>query len=97
MRRLIKGKGKIVYRFHARDLHMVMGPGSAGASVKFRVLIDGRAPGAAHGLDIDSDGNGKVTDQRMYQLIRQQGLITDREFQIEFLDPEVEVYNFTFG
>jgi thiol-disulfide isomerase/thioredoxin len=91
------GKGKIIYRFHARDLHLIMGPAIPGNAVKFRVLIDGKPPGSAHGLDVDSSGNGKVTDQRMYQLIRQQGPVTDREFQIEFLDPEVEVYDFTFG
>ena len=89
--------GKIIYRFHARDLHLIMGTTTQGTSVKFRVLIDGRPPGIAHGLDIDSDGNGTVTEQRMYQLVRQQGPVIDREFQIEFLDPGVEVFDFTFG
>lgn len=92
-----KGTGKIVYRFHARDLHLVMGPPAAGTSVKFRVLIDGRPPGISHGLDTDDNGNGTVTDQSMYHLIRQQGPIVDHEFQIEFLSPGVEVYVFTFG
>jgi thiol-disulfide isomerase/thioredoxin len=92
-----KEHGKIIYRFHARDLHLIMGPASPGTTVRFRVLIDGNPPGEAHGLDVDSNGNGTVSGPRMYQLIRQQGPITDREFQIEFLDPGVEVYDFTFG
>jgi thiol-disulfide isomerase/thioredoxin len=95
--RLNKAGGKIIYRFHARDLHLIMGPAKSGTAVKFRVLIDGHPPGSAHGLDTDPDGNGTLTEQRMYQLVRQQGPVTDREFQIEFLDPEVEVYDFTFG
>lgn len=94
---LNKKDGKVVYRFHARDLHLIMGPATPGASIRFRVLIDGHPPGTAHGLDIDSDGNGTVTAQRMYQLIRQQMPIEDREFQIEFSEPGVEVYDFTFG
>jgi thiol-disulfide isomerase/thioredoxin len=94
---LNKAQGKIIYRFHARDLNLIMGPKVTGASLKFLVLIDGKPPGSAHGLDVDSNGNGKVTEPRMYQLIRQQGYVADREFQIEFLDPEVEVYDFTFG
>ncbi|WP_295717963.1 thioredoxin family protein [Mucilaginibacter sp.] len=94
---LHKARGKIIYSFHARDLHLIMGPAMPGTAIKFRVLIDGNPPGSAHGLDVDSSGNGTVTEQRMYQLIRQQGPIIDREFQIEFLDPEVEVYDFTFG
>jgi len=96
---VVSGKehGKIIYRFHARDLHLIMGTASPGTSIRFRVLIDGHSPGEAHGLDVDSDGNGTVSGPRMYQLIRQQGPVTDREFQIEFLDPGVEVYDFTFG
>lgn len=94
---LNKGNGKIIYRFHARDLNLIMGAAVRGASIKFRLLIDGKPPGAAHGVDVDSDGNGKVNEHRMYQLIRQPGPIIDREFQIEFLDPKVEVYDFTFG
>ncbi|PWV55700.1 thioredoxin family protein [Chitinophaga sp. S165] len=94
-----KKGGKIVYRFHARDLHLIMGPATPGTTVKFRVLIDGKPPGPAHGLDIDSDGNGTVTGQRMYQLIRQPGNIEDKIFEIEFPETEqgVEVYDFTFG
>jgi len=89
--------GRIAYRFHARDLHLVMGPAAAGTSVKFRVLIDGQPPGAAHGIDVDEQGYGAVTEQRLYQLIRQPGPIADREFQIEFLNPGVEAFAFTFG
>ena len=90
-------QGKLIYRFHARDLHLIMGPAAPGQTIKFRVLIDGKAPGLSHGLDIDGNGNGTVTEQRMYQLIRQPGPITDREFQIEFFDTNVEVFDFTFG
>jgi thiol-disulfide isomerase/thioredoxin len=89
--------GRILYRFHARDLHLVMGPASMGAPVRFRVLIDGEPAGVARGLDVDEQGYGKVTEQRLYQLIRQPGPIADRLFKIEFLDPGVEVYAFTFG
>jgi hypothetical protein len=74
-----------------------MGPAKAGASVRFRVLINGQAPGRSHGLDVNSNGYGIVKDQRMYQLIRQEGPVTDTEFQIDFLDSHVEVYDFTFG
>ena len=89
--------GRIVYKFHARDLHLVLGPGADGQTVRFRVTIDGAAPGASHGSDIDSDGLGTVTAQRLYQLIRQEGAIMDRTFEIEFLDPGVQAYAFTFG
>ncbi len=89
--------GRLVYRFHARDLHLVMGPATRGLSVRFRVLIDGRPPSTAHGLDVDEQGRGTVTEQRLYQLIRQPGTITDRQFEIEFLDPGVTVFAFTFG
>ena len=95
--RLSKGQGKIIYRFHARDLHLILGPAVPGTYIKFRVLIDGKPPGLANGLDIDSSGNGTVSEQRMYQLIRQQGPVVERQFEIEFLGPEVEVYDFTFG
>ena len=94
---LNKPNGRIVYRFHARDLHLVMGPAAPGTSVRFRVFIDGKPPGAAHGVDIDDQGNGTVTEQRMYQLIRQPKPITDRQFEIEFLDSGVEAFAFTFG
>jgi hypothetical protein len=87
----------IVYRFHARDLHLVMGPAPGRTSIRFRVFIDGKPPGAGHGIDVDAEGNGKAVDQRLYQLIRQPGPIGDREFEIRFLDPGVEAFAFTFG
>jgi Thioredoxin like C-terminal domain len=89
--------GRIAYRFHARDLHLVMGPAARGTSVRFRVFLDGQAPGAAHGIDVDEQGHGTVSDQRLYQLIRQPKPIADRQFEIEFLDEGVEVFVFTFG
>jgi hypothetical protein len=89
--------GKIVYRFHARDLNLVMAPSTLGTPVRFRVLIDAHPPGAAHGVDIDEQGYGTVRDARMYQLIRQSEKIADRESVIEFLIPGVSVYDFTFG
>jgi thiol-disulfide isomerase/thioredoxin len=89
--------GRIANRFHARDLHLVMGPAARVTSVRYRVLIDGQEPGAAHGVDIDEQGAGTVTEQRMYQLIRQPAPIVDRQFEIEFLDPGAEAFAFTFG
>jgi thiol-disulfide isomerase/thioredoxin len=94
---LNKPNGSIAYRFHARDVHLVMGPAVPGTSVQFRVLIDGRPPNAAHGIDVDAQGNGTVTEQRLYQLIRQPGTIADRQFEIEFLGSGVEAFAFTFG
>lgn len=94
---LNKSNGRMAYRFHARDLHLVMGPSVPGAPVRFRVLIDGEAPGEAHGTDIDEQGYGAVTEQRLYQLIRQKKSIVDRQFEIEFLGPGVETFAFTFG
>lgn len=94
---LVQPDGRIVYRFHARDLHLVLGPGSDGKPVRFRVTIDGQAPGASHGTDVAADGSGTVVDQRLYQLVRQDGDIRDRTFAIEFLDPGVQAYAFTFG
>jgi len=88
---------RIVYRFHARDLHLVLGPAADGKPVRFKVLIDGKAPGDAHGTDVAPDGSGSVNSQRLYQLIRQSGSVTDRTFSIEFLDPGVSAYAFTFG
>jgi hypothetical protein len=89
--------GRIVYRFHARDLHLVMGKASRGTSVRFRVFLDGQPPGEAFGSDVDEQGNGTVTDPRLYQLIRQPKPIADRQFEIEFLDAGVEAFAFTFG
>jgi len=94
---LNKSNGRIAYRFHARDLHLVMGPKTPRTPVRFRVLVDGQAPGAAHGIDVDEQGNGTLVQQRLYQLIRQPKPITDRQLEIEFLDPDVEVLAFTFG
>ncbi len=89
--------GSIAYRFHARDLHLVMGPAAAGTPVRFRIRIDGLPPGAAHGLDVDAAGNGTVTEPRLYQLVRQPGAIADRQFEIEFPEAGVEAFAFTFG
>jgi thiol-disulfide isomerase/thioredoxin len=89
--------GQIAYRFHARDLHLVMGPAVQAASVRVRVLIDGQPPGTAHGADVDDQGHGTVAEQRLHQLIRQPGPVTDRTIEITFLDPGVQAYAFTFG
>jgi len=89
--------GRIAFRFHSRDVHLVMGPRSRGTSVPFRVLVDGELPGDAHGFDVDEQGHGTVSQQRLYQLIREPGSITDRTFEITFLAPGVEAYVFTFG
>jgi hypothetical protein len=89
--------GRIAYQFHARDLHLVMGPGSRGKPVRFQVLMDGKPAGAVHGSDVDGQGNGAVTEPRMYQLIRQQAPIADRRFEIQFLDSGVKAFSFTFG
>jgi cytochrome c biogenesis protein CcdA/thiol-disulfide isomerase/thioredoxin len=88
---------RIVYRFHARDLHLVLGPGAEGKPVRFKVLIDGQVPADAHGVDVAPDGTGRVTEQRLYQLVRQTDAVQDRTFSIEFLDPGVSAYAFTFG
>jgi len=89
--------GKIVFRFHARDLHLVLGPGPDGKPVRFRVTMDGKALGENHGVDTDAQGNGVVVDHRLYQLIRQKGPIEGHVFEIEFEDPGVQVFSFTFG
>jgi thiol-disulfide isomerase/thioredoxin len=94
---LNEANGRAAIRFHARDLHLVLGPLARGKAVRFRVLLDGKPPGAAHGLDVDDQGNGRVDEQRLYQLIRQPKPISDRLFEIEFLDPGVEGFVFTFG
>jgi cytochrome c biogenesis protein CcdA/thiol-disulfide isomerase/thioredoxin len=94
---LEKAPGKIAFRFHARDLHLVLGPGPDGKPVRFRVKLDGAAPGEAHGMDTDAEGAGVVTQQRLYQLIRQPHGVADHTFEIEFLDPGVQAYSFTFG
>ncbi len=89
--------GKIVFRFHARDLHLVLGPSKNGKPIRFRVKIDGTAPGEDHGVDTDSSGAGTVQEHRLYQLIRQKGAVEDRTFEIEFLEPGVQAFAFTFG
>jgi hypothetical protein len=89
--------GKIVFRFYARDLHLVLGPGNAGKPVRFRVTLDGAAPAMSHGADTDSSGSGLIDRQRLYQLIRQSGDVGEHVFSIEFLDPGVQAYSFTFG
>ena len=94
---LSKAGGRIAYRFHARDLNLVMGVRARGSAVRFRVLIDGRAPGAAHGVDIDEQGYGTVAEPRMYQLIRQPPPIAEHQFEIEFDAPDVQAFDFTFG
>ncbi|WP_368516989.1 cytochrome c biogenesis protein DipZ [Rhizobium sp.] len=94
---LNKAGGGISYRFSARDLHLVLGPSADGKPVRFQVTVDGKAPGADHGSDIDADGNGTVTATRLYQLVRQSGDVTTRNFEIRFLDPGVQAYAFTFG
>jgi hypothetical protein len=87
---------KIHYRFHARDLHLVLGsPG--GRPVRFKVTLDGQAPGADTGVDVAPDGSGRVSGERLYQLIRQKGQVRNRTFTIEFLDPGAEAFAFTFG
>jgi cytochrome c biogenesis protein CcdA/thiol-disulfide isomerase/thioredoxin len=89
--------GRIAFRFQARDLHLVLGPSAGGKPVRFRVTIDGRAPGADRGVDVDPEGYGVVQEQRLYQLIRQDGRVEPQTFTIEFLDPGVHAYAFTFG
>jgi thiol-disulfide isomerase/thioredoxin len=92
-----KAEGRVLFRFHARDLHLVAGPATRGTPLRFRVLIDGKPPGDNHGADTDGQGNGIIDGQRLYQLIRQKAPIEDRTFEIEFLDPGAEVFAFTLG
>jgi Thioredoxin like C-terminal domain len=94
---LVTAPGKIIFRFHARDLHLVLGPGTDGKAVRFRVRTDGVAPGKSRGGDVDEAGAGVVTEYRLYQLVRQQGKIEDRAFEIECLDAGVQAFAFTFG
>ena len=91
------GGGTIAYRFHARDLHLVLGPAAGRKPVRFRVTVDGHAPGADHGVDTDAAGRGVVDGQRLYQLVRQSGTVRDRTFEIELLDHGVQAFSFTFG
>jgi cytochrome c biogenesis protein CcdA/thiol-disulfide isomerase/thioredoxin len=94
---LDRAGGRIAYQFHARDLHLVLGPGQSGRPVRFQVLLDGAPPGASHGADVDADGRGVVSEQRLYQLIRQSGDVRDHTFTIIFSDGDVAAYAFTFG
>jgi hypothetical protein len=94
---LNEAPGQVAFRFHARDLNLVMGPAAPGSSVRFNVRIDGQPAGAAHGADVDDEGNGTLAEQRVHQLVRQPGPITDRTFEITFLGPGAQVYSFTFG
>ncbi len=94
---LAKAGGSIVYRFRGRDLHLVLGPASDGKPIRFRITLDGKPPGADHGMDTDADGNGRITSQRLYQLVRQANGSGERQFEITFLDPDVRTYAFTFG
>lgn len=89
--------GSIKYRFHARDLHIVLGAHTIGQPVSFRMTIDGEAPGVHHGSDVDEKGWGTVREERLYQLVRQKGQVNDRTFEIEFMVPGVRAYAFTFG
>jgi thiol-disulfide isomerase/thioredoxin len=94
---LNKAEGGIAFRFHARDVHLVMSPRDPGATVSFRVLVDGEPPGDAHGLDVDETGRGTIVEPRLYQLIREPGSVADRTLEIAFGEPGVEAYVFTFG
>lgn len=89
--------GKIAYRFHARDVHLVLGSSSAGTTVRFHVTIDGQAPGVNHGVDTDAQGNGRITEHGLYQLIRRKDTVEDRTFEIEFLDAGAQAFAFMFG
>jgi thiol-disulfide isomerase/thioredoxin len=94
---LNSAEGKIMFHFHARDLHLVLGPSEDGKPIHFKVTIDGQAPGDNHGVDTDAEGNGVVTAYRLYQLVRQNGAVTDHTFTIEFEEPGVQAFSFTFG
>ncbi len=89
--------GSIIYKFHARDLHLVLGPGPDGKPVRFKMTIDGKVPADSHGVDTNAGGEGTVTTEKLYQLVRQAGPVTDRTFEIRFLDPGVRAFAFTFG
>ena len=89
--------GEVAFRFHARDLHLVLGPSKGGKPVRFKVTLDGTPPGEDHGSDTDANGVGTVEEHRLYQLIRQKGAVEDRTFEIAFLDPGVQAFAFTFG
>ena len=92
-----EAEGRIAYRFHARDLNLVLGPSESGPRVRFSLLIDGEPPGSGHGHDTDDQGNGTIAEFRLYQLVRQPGALSDRTFEITFLDAGAQAYAFTFG
>jgi hypothetical protein len=92
-----KGNGRIVYRFHARDVNVILAPAPGTTAARFRVLIDGKPPGDAHGLDVDDQGVGTISVPGLYQLVRQRERIVDRRFEIELLEPGARVSSFTFG
>lgn len=92
-----QANGKITFRFHARDVHLVMGPATRGSRLRYRVTIDGKPPGVSHGVDVDADGLGTIDQPRMYQLIRQSAPIGDRQIEVEFLDAGAQLFAFTFG
>jgi cytochrome c biogenesis protein CcdA/thiol-disulfide isomerase/thioredoxin len=94
---LNQADGRIAYKFSARDLHLVLGPSSDGKPVRFQVTVDGKAPGEHHGMDIDAEGNGTVSQTRLYQMVRQAGDVEERTFEVRFLDPGVDAFVFTFG
>jgi hypothetical protein len=95
--RLNTANGQITHRFHARNLHLVMRPAASATSARFHVLLDGLVPGAAQGTEVDGEGYGMLVEQRLYQLIRQRGPVSEHTFEIMFLEPGVEAYAFTFG
>jgi hypothetical protein len=95
--KLLRAPGTIVFRFQARDLHLVLGPGANHTPIRFRVTLDGAVPATSHGVDVDASGNGVVREHRLYQLIRQTGSVGEHTFTIEFLDPDVQAFAFTFG
>ena len=94
---LLRAGGRVSFRFKARDLHLVMGPSATGAAPRFRVRVDGQSPSADAGVDVDTQGLGRIDGERLYQLVRQAGPVRERTFEIEFLDPGVQVFAFTFG
>jgi hypothetical protein len=91
------GGVRILFRFQARDVHLVMGARAAETAVRYQVLLDGQPPGPAHGIDVDGQGNGTVAEPRLYQLVRQPGRVAEHTVEITFLDPGAQVYAFTFG
>jgi thiol-disulfide isomerase/thioredoxin len=94
--RLDEPGSSVSFRFSARDAHLVLSSAGPGP-IPFQVLLDGEVPGSSHGVDVDDRGNGTLTQPRLYQLIRQPGPVSERTFEVTFLDPGVQAYAFTFG